>query len=335
MNNPRENLEEIEALFLLNKQDNEIITELLSRLQLYEDVPEYTQYSSLITSLKTCLTKQKIENNNFVSDQWKSHISLTETGGRKKINIDRNTLEYLLSIDMSQCEIAKIFQVSRHTVVRWIKDHSLNDFFHDPEHDSVIENYLQEVMSTYPNLGESYARGVLLNKRIKIKRERLRQILKRLKQSQPLAMSVIRRRQYQTRTANSMWHLDSTHKLIHWRFITSGCVDGLSRKVIWLKCADNNRADTTYNYFLNAIEEHQCPFQVRGDKGVENKKIAKHMIAIRGENIRGFIGGKSARNTRIERFWREYNTNVMKSFYDEFVNLEQIGYLDRTDNKDL
>ena len=88
MSNPRENLEEIEALFLLNKQDNEIITELLSRLQLYEDVPEYTQYSSLITSLKICLTKQKFENNNFVSDQWKSHISLTETGGRKKTNID-------------------------------------------------------------------------------------------------------------------------------------------------------------------------------------------------------------------------------------------------------
>ena len=53
-----------------------------------------------------------------------------------------------------------------------------------------------------------------------------------------------------------MWYLDSIHKLIHWRFITSRCVDGLSRKIIWLKCADNNRADTTYNYFLKAIEEY-------------------------------------------------------------------------------
>jgi len=335
MSNPRENLEEIEALFLLNKQNNEIISQLLSRLQQYDNLPEYTQYSPLISSLKSSLTKQQLENNNFVTDQWKTHISLIETGGRKKINIDRNTLEYLLSIDMSQSDIAKIFKVSRPTVIRWITDHSLNNLFHDPEQDSVIEHHLQETMTTYPNLGESYARGVLLNKRIKIKRERLRQILKRLKQSQPLTMSAIRRRQYQTRTANSMWHLDSTHKLIHWRLITSGCVDGFSRKVIWLKCSDNNRADTTYNYFLTAIEEHQCPFQVRGDKGVENKKIAKHMIAIRGENIRGFIGGKSTRNTRIERFWREYNTNVMLNFYDEFVNLEHLGYLDKTNNQDL
>ena len=57
MNTPRENLEEVEALFLLNKQDNDIITVLLSWLQGYEDIPEYTQYVSLITALKLCLEK--------------------------------------------------------------------------------------------------------------------------------------------------------------------------------------------------------------------------------------------------------------------------------------
>ena len=61
----------------------------------------------------------------------------------------------------------------------------------------------------------------------------------------------------------------------------------------------------------------------------------KHITAIRGENVRGFIGGKSTCNTRIERFWQEYNTNVMTSFYDEITNLEQLGYLHRIDNNDL
>ena len=51
--------------------------------------------------------------------------------------------------------------------------------------------------------------------------------------------------------------------------------------------------------------------------------------------MRGFIGGKSTRNTRIERFWREYNTTVMKKFYDEFMHLEELGCLDRNDNTDL
>ena len=59
------------------------------------------------------------------------------------------------------------------------------------------------------------------------------------------------------------------------------------------------------------------------------------MIAIRGENMQGFIGGKSTRNARIERFQQEYNTNVMASFYDEFTNLEQLGYLHRIGNNDL
>ena len=62
--------------------------------------------------------------------------------------------------------------------------------------------------------------------------------------------------------------------------------------------------------------------------------IVKHVIAIRGENMHGFIRGKSTRNTRIERFWQEYYTNVIKSFYDEFTNLEQLGYLNRIDNND-
>ena len=39
MNSPIENLEEIEAAFLLNKQDNYVISQLLTRLQSYENLP--------------------------------------------------------------------------------------------------------------------------------------------------------------------------------------------------------------------------------------------------------------------------------------------------------
>ena len=57
MNTPIENLEEIEALFILNKQDNDIVSELLTRLQGYEDLLEYIQYVSLISLLKLCIIK--------------------------------------------------------------------------------------------------------------------------------------------------------------------------------------------------------------------------------------------------------------------------------------
>ena len=55
---------------------------------------------------------------------------------------------------MSQGEIAKIFEVLRYTVIRWIKEHSLKNLFNEPEDDSIIENYLQEVINTYLNLDE-------------------------------------------------------------------------------------------------------------------------------------------------------------------------------------
>ena len=63
--------------------------------------------------------------------------------------------------------------------------------------------------------------------------------------------------------------------------------------------------------------------------------IAKHMIPIRGENMQDFIGGKLTHNTRIERFQQEYNTNSITSFYNEFTNFEQLGYLHRIGNNDL
>ena len=150
-------------------------------------------------------------------------------------------------------------------------------------------------------MGELYARGLLLSKGIKINRVRLCNILQNIKQTTPLETNPIQRRTYNTRAANSMWHIDSTHKLIHWRFVISGAVDRYSQMIIWLKCASNNRAETVYNHFMKSITEFQCPNHVRGDKGSENCLIAKHMMILRGSDMNGFIGGRSAHNTRIER----------------------------------
>ena len=66
--------------------------------------------------------------------------------------------------------------------------------------------------------------------------------------------------------------------------------------------SDNNRAVTACEYFKNTIEEYQYPLQVHSNKGVENRMIIKHMIVIRGDKMRDFIGSKSTHNTRIEQF---------------------------------
>ena len=88
--------------------------------------------------------------------------------------------------------------------MRWIDENNLNNLLQDPADNTIIAQHLQESLEIYPNMSELYARGLLLSKGIKINRQRLRTILKTLKQSNPLNVNPIRRREYRTRTSNSM-----------------------------------------------------------------------------------------------------------------------------------
>ena len=127
MNTPMQNSEEIEAAFIQNKQDNDAISELLNRLQGHESPPECTQHASLTAASKLTLTKQQLENNDFVSDRQKTHMCLTETGGKKKKNTDQNAFHHSPSMGMNDTEIGKTFGVSRCTAIRWIKEHNLSN----------------------------------------------------------------------------------------------------------------------------------------------------------------------------------------------------------------
>ena len=45
--------------------------------------------------------------------------------------------------------------------------------------------------------------------------------------------------------------------------VIAGCVDGCNRAIIYLSCADNNRAITNYRCFF--VNEYQVPGRVRGN----------------------------------------------------------------------
>ena len=92
------------------------------------------------------------------------------------------------------------------------------------------------------------------------------------------------RRVYNVPGPNYLWHIDSNHKMISWRFVIHGCVDGFGRAIIYLECTNNNKAATVGDLFKSGLEEFGLPSHVRGDRGVENVDVARLMIARREEN---------------------------------------------------
>jgi len=70
--------------------------------------------------------------------------------------------------------------------------------------------------------------------------------------------------------------LDSNHKLIRWRFVIHGTIDGFSRLVVFLKCSNNNRVTIMFNHFTSAIDIHGLPTRIRTDLGGECRNLALH-----------------------------------------------------------
>lgn len=62
-----------------------------------------------------------------------------------------------------------------------------------------------------------------------------------------------------------------------WRIVVHGDIDGFSRKIMFLKTKNNNRAETVLYCFLEAVRGHGLPQCVRSDHGMENVEVAKYM----------------------------------------------------------
>ena len=100
-------------------------------------------------------------------------------------------------------------------------------------------------------------------------------------------------------------------------FCVHGCIDGSSRRIMWLEVAStNNDPRFVAKYFLDTIRQiNGAPSIVRADYGTENVKVAGIQRFLRRDGtdscagINSFMYGKSVSNQRIETWWGQLRKN--------------------------
>ncbi|KAF7994295.1 hypothetical protein HCN44_003385 [Aphidius gifuensis] len=144
----------------------------------------------------------------------------------------------------------------------------------------------------------------------------------------------LRRRVYSVPGPNFIWHLDGYEKLKPFKFPIHGCIDGYSKKIIWLRVASSNNDPNVVAYhYLNIVKKLGfIPRVIRSDCGTENVTIEVLQKALRYDHddklagIKSYIKGKSTSNQRIESYWSQmrrsgvdYWISLFKDMRDLFI----------------
>ncbi len=166
-----------------------------------------------------------------------------------------------------------------------------------------------------------------------IPHQKLRDALHRVDHSNIVARrnSVVHHRVYYVPHPNYIWHFDSHHKLIMWRFVIHGAVDGFSCTIIYLKCADNNKSRTVLVYFREGAERFGLHNSVRSDHG----GVWRYTIVTHYNDFSCVLLGSSGHNERIDRLWHDVHRCIAVIYSEVFQSLEIDGKLDPLNEVDL
>ena len=109
-----------------------------------------------------------------------------------------------------------------------------------------------------------------------------------LKEIDPIGVVIrkrrrLRRREYCSSGPNYAWHADGYDKLKDFGFPIHGCIDGYSRKLLWLELTrSNNNPAIRAGFYLNCVKEAGgCPVILSTDPGSENCVMSTMQVSLR------------------------------------------------------
>lgn len=147
----------------------------------------------------------------------------------------------------------------------------------------------------------------------------------------------LRRRRYISKGPGFVYHIDGWDKLKRFGLCVHGCIDGFSRKIMWLEAAPTNNDPYVICKFFGDTVRHEngLPLYVRADRGTENVNVELMQRTLRSENgdLRGrlqttFLYGPSPANQRIESWWSKFPSFSMQVWIDHFIQMETVGVID-------
>lgn len=264
---------------------------------------------------------------------------------KKELEIDNIVSKYF-HLRYTYNEICKILEkelrlkLSLSSLKRIIKRNNLR-------RKSIIESPVEQITAAIVeeindggfNLGYRFMWQRLRDKyRLSVKQSTVLEILRVLDPEGVEARSRYRlkRRRYRMAGPNYLWHCDGYDKLKKFGFAIHGCVDGYSRKVLWLHVAtSNNKPEIVAYYYLKCVRELGfLPTMIRSDRGSDNTIIDQLQIALRFHHedscagVDSFLKGKSTSNERIEKFWNHLRNHSMDFFISLFKTMQDQNILD-------